>query len=154
MTTTPTGIIVEATGDSLGTILNSLASGGTAISAAIDNTAATVGHAPYDIADVQLVFASTTMGSGSPFIQAAIVAALDGTNYETWGLSNSQIFPIPGSASEPLLPSTAYTTIRIKGLILPPALFKVAFYYNGGTTPPALPASVTATLYRMQGGIG
>lgn len=152
MTTTPTGIITNTADSPFGTTLNSLASGSAVLSSAIDNTAATVGHAAYDLAEVWITLTGgITTGSGSPYVQAAVVASLNGTNYEINGVANSQVFPIPGSGTEPLLPSTSVTYVRVKGLILPPALFKVYLLNLAGV---AFAATTTATVYRMQGGIG
>jgi hypothetical protein len=152
MTATPLGWSGLHTGDSLGAILNALASGATAESAAIDNTEATLGQAAYDTADLFFYgSAGITPGSGSPYIQAAICASDDGTNYDEYGVSNSQLFPVNTCVTLPLIPSTARTVFRLPGLIIPPTLFKVVIYNLAGV---ALATTVTASLYRYQSQAG
>lgn len=154
MNISPTGIVVAGSPDAptWGTPLANLASGASSLSAEIDNTAATVGHTPFDLAEVLITFAAAvTTGAGSPYVQAAIVAALDGTNYEASGVTNGQVFPVGGSGHESLLPGTAIKAVRIKGLVLPPSLFKVLLYNGAGA---AFDATTAAVVYRMQGGIG
>lgn len=146
MAATPLGLSAYDAADSLGSGLNALANGAVAVSGAIDNTPATLGHAAYEFGDVWLVMSSAiTAGSGAPYVQAVALASLDGTNYEQSGVSSAQIFPVAGSVTEAILPSTAYSVVRIKRLPLPAALLKIAVLNESGV---AFAATVTASLYR------
>lgn len=146
MAVTPLGWAALNAPDSLGAVCNALANAAVATSAAIDNTEATVGHAAWTFADVWLVMsAAITTGAGAPYVQAVAVPTLDGTNYPPIAASNGQIFPVSGSVTTALAPSTACTTILVRGLPIPPTKFEVAILNESGV---AFAATVTASLYR------
>lgn len=135
---------------SLGTAFNGLAAGGPVTVGPIDNTVATLGHAAYDTAELELVFASTTVGAGNPSINLAVADAFSSGNYQTAGAVSTTPYPLTNSAVEPLMPSTAYTVILVRFAIRP-VLFKV-LVINNMLVP--FPSPVTANLYLLQGRAG
>ena len=153
MAATGAGNGLLQTAISLGTVFNSLASGSDAITAALTLPIVTnAASAAVDIADLELVMgASITTGSGSPYIQGTWINDNDGTNYDTYGVVSSQLYPINRySFTIPLMASTAYTVIRQPGLLLPlvsstsSAGPKLVLYNLSGVT---FNSTVTAGLY-------
>ena len=151
MTTTPIGWAAPNAADALGTVFNALAAGAAAVTAAIDNTAATVGSAPFDRAMLWLVMsAAITAGTGAQNIQAVALPSFDGTNYDSSYVNGTTLYPLELSSTKPLDPGAAYTVIKVP-LLIPPTLFKVALLNNSGA---AFAATVAASLYRMRGQAG
>ncbi len=73
-----------------------------------------------DRANLQINITSATTGAGAPSLQGVFLVEDDGANFDPYGFSNSQLFPIEDSLfTIPLMPSTAMTIIKRKGLILP-----------------------------------
>ena len=143
-------------GISLGAVFNALAAAGTAETAAIPLPYVTnASYSTVFYGDIELIGSSTTpnftTGAGSPYIQGAWLVANSGTNYDYYGTSNSQLFPINyTSFTVPLVPSiTIGTVLRLTGLVLPfipsvSANAKLVIFNNSGAT---FPTVVTATLY-------
>ncbi len=131
-----------------------LASGAGSVSPAIDNTVATIGSAAYDLGALLIdLGASTALGTALPVtLQATILDAVDGTNYEATFVSGSTIYPLVGFSQASFPASVSAQIITIKGLPLLPNLFKVALLNTLGV---ALPASgVTSTFFRYRGQAG
>lgn len=148
------------TGISLGTVFNALAAAATAETAAItiplvtNATAATP-----DSVDIELVMsAAITTAAGTPNVQAVWLSADSSTNYDVYGVSNSQLFPFGREEfhQESLLPSTAYAVLRFR-MALPPVLstssgnIKLVVFNNTGV---AFAPTVTATAYPVGSDIG
>lgn len=151
MASTPLGLGALQTGINLGAIFESIATGTLITSAAFAPAAlsGSAGGSFPDMCDLWLVMgAAMTLGTGAPFIQAALLPSNDGTNYEIAGVSNSQLFPYAGGVTTPLIPSQVYASgnvIRVPGIVFTSAPFaKLIANWQGGAT---LPASVTAALY-------
>ena len=160
MAATGTGYGLIQAGINLGALFDSLGSGATAESPAVTFPFATNATASTPFwGDLTLAFASTAMGAGTPNIQGVWIVSDDGTNYELWGVSNSQLFPYntPYFFQVNVLPTVAYTLIRAPAIQIPPVLStgtanpKLVLFNNLGV---ALPATVTATLYPFGGSIG
>ena len=100
----------------LGTIANT-ATGITAaftLPLATNATAGTV-----QVGDLELTITSATPTGGN--IQGVFLVSDDGSTFDPYGVSNSQLFPFDSYWFQiPLLPSVAVTQIKKKGLWLPP----------------------------------
>lgn len=102
-----------------------------------------------DTVDLVLQLGSAVTTGSTPSMQAVLVIARDGTNFEPIAVTNGQLVPYYGGVSSLLIPSQAYTTIVCPGIIVPAVLASgsfatLAFYWNGGVP---LPSSLTASLY-------
>jgi len=101
--------------------LGTIANNATGISAAftvplVANSAAGICY----IGDFQANITSATSGSGTPVIQAVFITKTDGTNFDPYGTNNNQLFPFDYSFFRiPLIPSTAYTILKAKGIVIP-----------------------------------
>ena len=154
------GWALTQAGISLGTVFNALASAATAETAAITVPLVTssAGATPQWV-DIELVMsAAITTGAGTPNVQAVWLSADSGTNYDVYGVSNSQLFPFAREEfhQEPLLPSTAYSVIRFRMILPPVASTSVAMpklvVFNGAGA--AFAATVTATAYPVGSDVG
>ena len=147
MATTPLGWAAPNAPDALGTVFNALAIGAAAITAAIDNTEATVGSAAFEEAELWLVMsAGIIAGAGAPSVLAIALPSYDGTNYEPTFVNGTTLYPIAGSSTEPMDPGATYSLICVR-LYIPPTLFKVALLNNSGVQ---FATTVTASLYRLR----
>ena len=101
--------------------LTTIANTATGISAAFTIAAlSTAAGATPVLANLQLNITSATPAAGAPNIQGVFLVKDDGTNYDTYGVSNSQLFPIDmTSFTSQLQPSVATTIIKVKGIVLP-----------------------------------
>ena len=160
MAATGAGYGLLQTGISLGTVFNALAAGADAITAALTLPIVTnATSASVIVADLELLFsASVTWGTGAPYLQGTWINADSGTNYDGfYGVVSGQLYPIniDGTSWTYQLPagSASGTVVRVPGIVLPrvtstsSALPKFVLYYNGGTSGPAFPATVTASIY-------
>jgi hypothetical protein len=131
------------------TSLLSLTTGAMTLGPAIDNTPATIGAAAYTEGVLQIDLGSaTTLGaSGFPTLLAVPLDALDGSDYVQAFNSGGQLYPLDRQrlASFPASASTRF--IHVRGLMLLPALTKIAIVNNLGISLPA--SGVTATFYRL-----
>ena len=119
----------------LSTGLNSLANNSLALSAAFDNTQGQTGDG-YLLCDVELTVTFGTAPTANSNCSVWLLAALDGTNYETGGASTT-----PARMPDVVFPLAAVTTQQIytRRAFLPWGLFK-ALLKNDGTGQ-AFPAS-------------
>ena len=133
-----------------GASLNSLGgSGSYALGAAIDNTTGL-----FTDADLLITLSSNvTTSSGNPNIAVWILPSLDGTNYpETGGGASAGVAPINLLAGTILLPAaTGVQHMVLRGIILPPSLFKVQIQNNLGVALPSSGNSCSLYRYRLQG---
>lgn len=128
-----------------GASMNALANNAYAIGAAIDNTS---GLYLYGDLVIDLSSAVSVPSSGLPTIMVWLLPAFDGTNY-----------PIPpgataGPAPANLLVGTmamvsgvSTSIMALRGIVLPPALFKIMIQNNLGVAFPSTSTS-TCHLYR------
>lgn len=123
------------------TSMNGLSSGGYSLGPAIDNTSGL-----YLYGDLVLVLSSAvTPPAGSiPTVNVALLPSPDGTNYPT-SLSGTAGNLLVGVISS--VASVATSVLVLRGIVLPPALFKIQVQNNLGV---AFPATTTSTckLYR------
>ncbi len=150
MAGTPIGFAAVKAADALGTVFNALGQGAAATTIAIDNTEATIGSAAFDTAMLWLTFAALTAGTGSQYMTAVALPSFDGTDYDPAFVNGLTLYPIENSSTKPINPGASYSVIKIP-LYIPPTLFKIALLNNFGFN---LPATVTASLYRMRGQAG
>lgn len=131
------------------TSLNALANTSYALGAAIDNSSNL-----YTDADLLIVLSSAvTTGAGQPAITAYLLAAIDGATYPTPPGGSAGAAPSSYVVGSILLPaSTSVTSFYLRGILIPPCLFKIMIQNNLGVS---LPATNTSTCqlfrYRLQG---
>lgn len=131
------------------TSLLSLTNASLTIGPAIDNTEATIGSAAYTEAVLQIdLGTATTLGSsGFPTLAAVPLDALDGTNYVQAFNNAGQLYPLDHQRQATFPASASTRFIHIRGLLLRPALTKIALINNLGITLPS--SGVSATFYRL-----
>ncbi len=130
-----------------GASMNALGgSGSFALGAAIDNTSLL-----YTDADLLIVLSSAvTTGSGTPTIQVWLLPALDGTNYPAPPGASAAAAPSNLLAGTIMaVPSVSTSVLALRGIILPPSLFKIQIQNNLGVAFPATNTSV-CSLYRYR----
>lgn len=123
------------------TSLNALANGAYALGAAIDNTSGL-----YLYGDLVIVLSSAiTPSSGSiPTVPVSLLPSPDGTNYPTSGSGTTGNLLV-GVISA--VASVATSVLVLRGIVLPPALFKIQIQNNMSVAFPATSTS-TGKLYR------
>lgn len=125
-----------------GTAMNALANAAYALGSAIDNTAGL-----YLYGDLVLVLSSNvTPPAGSiPTVNVSLLPSPDGTNYPNSGTGTTGNMLVGVISS---VPSVATSVLVLRGIVLPPALFKVQIQNNLGV---AFPSTTTSTckLYRF-----
>ena len=131
-----------------------LANGASSVSPSIDNTVATIGSAAYDVGVLEInLGASTALGTALPVtLQAAILNAVDGTNYDAAFVSGTTLYPLETWSQASFPASVSGQIIIVKNLPLLPNLFKVALLNTLGVAFPA--SGVTSTFYRYRGRAG
>lgn len=130
-----------------GASMNALANGAYALGAAIDNTSAL-----YTDADLWLALSGTiTTGSGTPVINVWLLPSLDGTNYPTTGGTTTagatQVNLGVGSIVIPATTNVQFMALR--GIPVPPALFKIQIQNAAGVAFPSTNTCV-CSLYRYR----
>lgn len=123
------------------TSLNALANGSYALGAAIDNTSLL-----YLYGDLVIVLSSAvTPTSGSiPTVNVTLLPAPDGTNYPTSGTGTAGNMTAGVVSS---VASVATSVFVLRGIVLPPSLFKIQVQNNLSVAFPATNTS-TCKLYR------
>ena len=137
--TTPEGIVTLMSTD-LNSLANSTSeSTGKVLSSAIDNLTDL-----YLLMNIEVVLASITSGSGSPYIGLWFLFQADGTNYETGSTTID-----PAKAQHVVIPLKAsYTgaqTVIIENIPIPPLPFKILLQNKAGA---ALASSGNTVKYR------
>lgn len=130
-----------------GASMNALANGNFALGAAIDNTSLL-----YTDADLLIVLSSavTTAGTGAPTIQVWLLPAVDGSNYPAPPGASANTAPSNLLAGTIMaVPGTSTSVLVLRGIIVPPALFKIQIQNNLGVAFPATNTSV-CSLYRYR----
>lgn len=129
-----------------GASMNALADAGFALGAAIDNTPAT---GTFLYGDLEIILSSAvTTGSGAPYIGVFVLPAMDGTSYPNPPGGSAGATPASYQVGSIVAnPSTGFTVGHLRGIVLPPYLFKIEIVNHLGV---ALPATSTSTckLYR------
>jgi hypothetical protein len=124
--------------------MNALANGAyTQPGAAIDNTSGL-----YPLGDLVIVLSSAVTPTISPLVGIWILPSPDGTNYPTPPGTAAAAAPANLYAGTMTLVASVSTSVMVvRGLVLPPSLFKVMIQNQLGV---ALPSSTTSTckLYR------
>lgn len=128
----------------LSTGLNSLANGSRVVSNAIAN-----GTDLYLYADFECSFASAVFPAGG-YVSLYILESLDGTNYEDGDASTT-----PTSqallATVPFRNATAAQIHSVRGIVLPPASFKILLINNTGVTLASSGNTLKMMRYNEQG---
>lgn len=155
MTATPFGWAATNTVDSLtnagwSTSLYSLTNGSASVSAAIDNTEATVGTAAFTEAALVIdLGASTSLGtSGLVQLSAVPIDCYDGTNYQPSFVASGTLYPLDRQRIQTFPISISARYLIVRDLFLYPVLFKIAIVNNTGVTWPS--SGVVASLYRFR----
>lgn len=154
MATTPIGIggLVTLT-PTWGTALNGLANGAMSLSSTLDYTsggANYTGSAAF-VAMLRVnLGASTTLGAGTPNLQATFLELTDGTTAPTYGVSSNQLFPF-GSQANGIL-STGWQVFDIGPFVLYGFKYQIVLYNNLGVAFPA--SGVTAIVVSALGSSG
>lgn len=127
-----------------GTSLNALATAGYAMGAAIDNSADLLTDA-----DLLIVLSSAvTAGATNPNVSVWVLPAIDGTNYPTPPGGTAGAAPNNLWVGSIIVPaSSSVSALTLRGILIPPCLFKVQIQTNLGVTLPATNTS-TCQLYR------
>ena len=133
-----------------GASMNALGgSGSYALGAAIDNSSNL-----YTDADLLIILSSgVTSGTGSPYVTVFLLPAIDGSNYPTPPGGSAGAAPANLVVGTIIVPASVTTTnLVLRGVIIPPCLFKIQIQNNLGI---AFPATNTSTCqlfrYRLQG---
>ena len=136
------------------TTLLSLANNTMALSPIIDNTETTIGSAAYDEGFLQIdLGAATTVGSTLPIsVSAVALDSLDGTNFTPAYVSGTTLYPLDYQRAQSFGASVSQRFIHVRGIVLRPALTKIAIINNLGVAFPA--TAVTTTFYRLRKQIG
>jgi hypothetical protein len=156
MTTTNQSQSVNGTLDVLmaGTLLNSLANAGYAITASgseVDNRPTSGTIVSYDLMDVVMNFGTAfTAGAGSPNVTLWILQAIDGTHYPTPPGTAAAAAPLGLSISAPLVPSVSTSVINIPNVPVGPYLTRFEIQNNSGTVWPATGITISGLRKSIQ----
>jgi len=122
-----------------GTSMNALSNGGYSLGPAIDNTSGL-----FLLGDLVIKLASAvTAGATLPSVQVWLLPAPDGTNYPT--PPGASAAAAPGNLTVGVIsvvPSVSTSVMVLRGIVLPPSLFKILVQNQLGV---AFPSSTTST---------
>lgn len=134
----------------LTTGLNSLASGASIDSAAIDNTS-TGSPANMTLADFEINLASVNITSATGYFSIYLIPSIDGTNYPDYTTGTTPVTPAHYFAGQMnTIAKNGTQRQTLVGVQLPPGKFKVVLVNNTGVALAASSNVLTMRRYSLQ----